>query len=601
MDSPRPTVPDPHHIAGLVALEADLDQVSRELRRVRDRVASTRREWAAGPNPATAPATTTAAYLAPAPVATPRPVPTSPPPPVRPASPPPWWQREGAVARVLSAVGAGVLLIGVSLLLVLAIQSGYFGPVPRVAAGTVVALGLLLIGIVVHRRQPGNAGAVALAACGVAGGYLDVVAASTIYGWVPAAPGLLLAAVVFAVGLVLSRRWGSQVLAVIVVLGVVLLAPVVGGERLWLPSAFLVLVCAGSQLVDVDRDWPVLQVSRVLPASLVLASGPLFYGGDPDATALLIDAGLVTGFAALILAGQLWTRRRGHRGGAVSTTMLGVSGVPALAVVWWSTEGGVATVWLLALAAGWVAASWLLREVADRAVLLVLGALAVLGALTGLEREDLLVPGLLVVAVGYLALGVRHRAAGWVGIGVGALGLALYLPIMEPLLDGPRDGWFGLGEVFAGVLAVGVAVLTHLFTTRWSPNAGRSPRVVWLLGSWAAGLLGVTGAAVTTGVLLGRSTGDPGTGFVAGHATATLVWLAAGVWLLTRSLSAPSRRHSSVGMAVAGLAVAKLLLFDLSTLDGVVRVLAFLVAGGALLALGTLYARSRRDTRPVAG
>jgi len=499
------------------------------------------------------------------------------------------------VARVLSAVGAGVLLIGVSLLLVLAIQNGYFGPLPRLLTGAVVAGALLLTGVVVHRRQPGNAGAVALAASGVAGGYLDVVAAASIYRWVPPTLGLLLAAAVFAVGLVLSRRWGSQVLAVIVVLGVVGLAPVVGGERLWLSSAFLVLVCVGSLLVDVDRDWPVLQVARVAPAALVLASGPLTYVGHADATARLVDAMLATGFAVTMLAGQIWAMRSGRRG-AVLTTMLGVAALPALVVVPWGTSATPTTVWLLALAVGWAVTGWLVRGSGSRAVLLGLGALAVLVALTDLDRTDFLVPGLLVVAVSYLALGVRQRVAGWVGVAVAGLGLVLYLPIVGPLLDGPDGSGFMLADVTSGVLVVAAAVLTQSVA---APRGLRVAHVRWLVGCWAAGLLGVTGATVTAGAFVGRELGNAGTGFVAGHAVATLVWLAAAVWLLTRSLTVPSRRHSSVGMALAGLALAKLLLFDLSTLDGVVRVLAFLLAGGALLALGTVYARSMREVRPV--
>jgi uncharacterized membrane protein len=45
------------------------------------------------------------------------------------------------------------------------------------------------------------------------------------------------------------------------------------------------------------------------------------------------------------------------------------------------------------------------------------------------------------------------------------------------------------------------------------------------------------------------------------------------------------------GLVLVGAAVVKLVLFDLSTLDGLARVAAFLCAGLILLAAGTRYAK----------
>lgn len=74
--------------------------------------------------------------------------------PVGPPVPPrtPWWQREGSMSRLLSIAGAGVILIGISLLLLLAIQHGYLGPVTRAALGWVASAALVGIGLLVHRR-----------------------------------------------------------------------------------------------------------------------------------------------------------------------------------------------------------------------------------------------------------------------------------------------------------------------------------------------------------------------------------------------------------------------------------------------------------------
>ena len=57
----------------------------------------------------------------------------------------PWWQREGVISRVLAVAGVGVTLVGVLMLLVLAAQAGFFGPVARVVAGG--GLSVVLVGL----------------------------------------------------------------------------------------------------------------------------------------------------------------------------------------------------------------------------------------------------------------------------------------------------------------------------------------------------------------------------------------------------------------------------------------------------------------------
>ena len=56
-------------------------------------------------------------------------------------------------------------------------------------------------------------------ATGAAAAYLDVVAMTVGYGWLPEAGGLALAGAVALGGLHLARRWGSQLLAVVLLLG----------------------------------------------------------------------------------------------------------------------------------------------------------------------------------------------------------------------------------------------------------------------------------------------------------------------------------------------------------------------------------------------
>ena len=102
---------------------------------------------------------------------------------------------QGWIGKLLAVAGVAVTLVGVVLLLVLAAQAGILRPEIRVAAGGVLAAGLVGVAVRWNRRAGGRTGAIALAATGVAAAYIDVVAVTTLYEWVAPAVGLLLAAV----------------------------------------------------------------------------------------------------------------------------------------------------------------------------------------------------------------------------------------------------------------------------------------------------------------------------------------------------------------------------------------------------------------------
>ena len=119
-------------------------------------------------------------------------VPVAQPPPIRPTTacvpPKPRQDRsEGWIGKVLAVAGVAVTLIGVVLLLVLAAQAGILRPEFRVAGGAVARRGTGGHGVVAVRAGPADGSARSrLAATGVAAAYMDVIAVTTIYHWVPA-------------------------------------------------------------------------------------------------------------------------------------------------------------------------------------------------------------------------------------------------------------------------------------------------------------------------------------------------------------------------------------------------------------------------------
>ena len=90
-----------------------------------------------------------------------------------------------------------------------------------------------------YARPGGRVGAIALAATGVAAAYMDVIAVTTIYDWVSAPVGLVIAASIGGGGLTLARRWDSEHLGLLVLVPLIVLAPVVTDGITLLLVAFM--------------------------------------------------------------------------------------------------------------------------------------------------------------------------------------------------------------------------------------------------------------------------------------------------------------------------------------------------------------------------
>ncbi|MFI2333693.1 DUF2339 domain-containing protein [Nocardia rhamnosiphila] len=543
------------------------------------------------------------------------PVPTPVPPgrgPAGPAAPrTPWWQREGVISRLLAVAGVAVTLIGVVMLLVLAAQAGIFGPVPRVVAGAAFSATLVGAGMRVYRRTGGRVGGVALAATGFAGAYLDVIATTTIYDWLHPVPGFAVALGVAAAGVGLAVQWRSQALAVLVVAGAAVLAPFVSTELSLL--AFLIVLQLACVPVQYRYDWPFLHLVRTVPAVLatqVAVVAVAIGTDDPGRKVLVLVAAVAV--AAVGLAGTVVVVR--HRAGdIVATLTCALATTPLLAAsalfdrpAATAISSGYAVV-LLSLAA-----TALLPKVRDIArvpghtatVAAVAGSFALLETLWGVTTEATLALGLFLVAACYLGIAgrTRNRVAAALGAGYAALGGLAFLVVAGP--GTLSTEWVAVRELSAGTAASAIAGLAVVAVALWGSGrftASRHPgestdsrtTLLWVGGSVAALYL-VTATTVSLGVVSGIADG-----FVVGHSIATIVWMAGALAALLyglRRLSGGTPTAAKValgsGLLVTAAALAKLFLFDLATLDGLIRVTAFLVVGVLLLIAGTRYARA---------
>ncbi|VEG48215.1 putative membrane protein (DUF2339) [Mycolicibacterium chitae] len=598
----------PHQVA-LQRLSDEFGQLSQQMARVAGQLSELQRSLPLPVPPPLAPPVPPAP-LPPPPVLAPVPAPPPPvyvPPPAPPR--PPLAARlgtadgQGWIGKLLAVAGVAVTLIGVVLLLVLAAQAGILRPEVRVGAGAVLAAALVASGVRLYRRPGGQVGAIALAATGIAAAYMDVVAVTTIYGWLPGAGGLVLAALIGGGGLTLARRWDSQQLGLLVLVPLTILAPIVADGITLLLIGFMIALSAAALPVQLGKDWVWMHAARTAAVTLPLLAA-LFIAsvagelGSGDDVWLLGGACAIAALLAVLGALLLLP----HAGNPTATALLTVAGaLPALAAA-------VAVPRTLgALLAGALAAGLLVLVVMPRrlpgvegavvAIWSALSAVAALIAVTVAFAGHVEGPVLLGLALIVGLAGRRSRVARWVAAGFAVPGAMLYVAFAPPetlLRATELNAAVAVSTLISSVLAVAVAlVLAWTWTGSGRLDADEA-RFTWAAAAVIA-LYSVTMFTVTAGVLVA----DDG-GFLAGHMVATICWIgaAAALFGLARRLSGGEARTAPLlgGLALTAAATAKLFLFDLGTLDGMFRVAAFIVVGLVLLAMGANYARSLATT-----
>ncbi|OZF37624.1 hypothetical protein CH295_07310 [Rhodococcus sp. 14-2483-1-2] len=518
----------------------------------------------------------------------------------RPPAPPrePWWQRDGVISRLLAVAGAGVTLVGVVMLLVLAAQAGWFGPPLRVAAGAVFSLALIGAGVRVFGRSGGRVGGIALAATGIAGLYLDVLATSVLYGWLDPVLGLITAFGIAAAGTALAVQWKSQPMAVLILAGVAVCGPVLTDGLTLTLIAFLIATYVASFPAQVGRNWQLLQVVRTVPlvGAVLAAIASVDLSGSTGDLWLLLA---VVSVAVFGIGTSLELLRR-NISDVVDTVMIALASVPVLVSADVFDRAATVSVQLV-LAAAAVAivilVSWLPGHA--RITVAVIGALATLQA--AVESTTLEIRPVVLFAVALALIAVAHSTrstlAYSIGSGFGVIGALMFVSVSPPqaLLD--SDHAVGsVGITLGGILlaATAFAFAYVLAELKLVDDELQTLGIV----SGVLALYGLTSATVTLGIGIGGET----TGFTAGHTAATIEWMIAAFALLAFGLRSVTHAHLALlaGLSLTAAAIAKLFLFDLVALDGLFRVIAFIAVGLLLLIAGTRYAKVFADRESAA-
>lgn len=495
---------------------------------------------------------------------------------------------EGAGSRMLVWIGGAVTLVGVVLMMVLAIQRGWIGPVPRVLLGAVLAAALIALSLRAHRTPAGRAGAFALAATGIAALYLDIVAATALLDLLPPWLGLLLGLLVAAAGLILAGRWDAQPFAVFVLLGCALTAPFITDGFTLLLLGFLLVLQVASAPVQLMRGWRSVPLAAGLPPVLV-AMAPTVTGSPEATIAAALLASLLTAGIAVVTA-----LRRPQDDAPL--LLLVAAAAPTLLLAQWVPDrlaAGAIIVLAVPLIGVWVIGR--VRVDAMPKVGAAAGGVAAVCLvyantllLTGDARAIALLGESLLLS--YAAFRLRAKGVLLAATGFGTVGgiIAIAGPahpdrVLRAPFIAPEPLTLVVGAVtFALIGAAALAlVITRAYIGAWDEGGRNAPQFISALTT----LYGASGLTLCLALLVmpDRS------GFLLGHSVVTVSWMITALVLLQRGIT--RREPRIAGLVLVGAALLKLVLFDLAALDGIARVAAFLGAGLVLLGAGVRYTR----------
>jgi uncharacterized membrane protein len=547
--------------------------------------------------------------------------------------------------RVLLAIGVVALILAAGYLLRLSFDRGWISPVMRCIGGAVSGLIVGAIGWRLQSRY--RTYGAALIGCGAAIIYLSVWAAARLYGVLPPTTGIVGLALVSVALAMIAYAMDVEALGTTAALGAFFAPILLGKDQTDAGLLLLYLACmaAGLGLVAARRNWRLTMFVVALSYFGVAFSGAsdkgppwglLFYGMIGGA------AGIYTG-----LKERWWETRFLSFGGGWAFV---AAASRHLDQSWAILAAGVllaAPIWAYALRSKQIVPlrlspsrdvpGWSLGE----AFYFVLTPFLLGWALYGVSQQWFdanLGAVALLVGIPYLVTGYQRPRPVFALVGAACLGVAAW------------QHWQGVERVWALLaLAVLWASLDHVFKRddgRWYALAttwaaldhlltgallGRPQDEPAFFGLWAMALWGTTAVTIALASGLWRSV-VPGTaapmvrGFLWALGGALVLFgitgeirryfelktlssadasLAAGLavsawWLVFAAIlvglgfRGNLKQARVAGLAVAGLAVVKVMVYDLSSLDALYRVGSVFILGLVFLLLAYLYHRQGR-------
>jgi len=497
--------------------------------------------------------------------------------------------------RWLNRIGIVALLIAVSYFLKLAFDNNWIGPTGRVAVG--ILLGALMLPW--SRWLYGRGYSYfsdGIAALGEATLFLSLWAGCQYYSLYSRTVGFAAMITVTAVMAAIAIGRNSQGIAVMSLLGG-LLAPVLassGKDEQLVLFTYLLVLGAGALVMAAKNQWSSLQPIAFVGTQLY------FWGWYNQFFHRTLPLERTVVFASLffLLYSLLPVRKaiEGARFDKVDTVVVllnefAFSG--ALFVLLWPNDKWPLTLLFVALAAAHVGVARLVPAAkpgpSETARLLFAGlALTYLTAAIPVRFEGQWITlcfaaeGAILVWTGFRTVSNFLRQAGYFLLAVAALRLLAEPPGGGALFFNARFAQFALMIACFGV-ALGAA------RSHRASIAGREQAEIGLLGV-AINVYALIALSAEFWDYFGKAT-TAMDATLARHLSLSILWTGYATALILFGVQNKSALMRWQGLALFGLVVGKVFLYDLSFLERAYRILSFLVLGAVLLGVSFLYQR----------
>jgi hypothetical protein len=264
----------------------------------------------------------------------------APPPPLRPTLPTINWEQFMGV-KLFAWVGGLALFLGVAFFVKYSFEHDLIPPELRVALGFLTGLGLLVGGVLLHRKKQYRVGAQALCATGVVILYAVTFACHSVYKFpfFGVIPTFLLMALITTTAFLLAARLNALVVAILGMLGG-FLTPILLSTGVDNPLGlfgYIAILDAGLILVALNRRWFFLSALGALGTAVMqMGWADKFFEAENyfAGNKILIALAVLLGFNLLYLAAVGWTKRRAQNDWWLSGAQLGLAAV-ALAFTAW--------------------------------------------------------------------------------------------------------------------------------------------------------------------------------------------------------------------------------------------------------------------------
>ena len=556
--------------------------------------------------------------------------------------------------RGLLAVGVIFLILAAGYLLKLSFERGWVSPATRCFGGAVAGLVVGALGFRLHKKGLATYGA-ALIGCGAAIVYLAVWAASRLYQFIPPTSGIGALALVSLVLAAVAFVINVEALGATAALGAFFAPLLLGSDSTDANILLLYLGFMGLSLgwVAAVRRWR-LTMLVVAASYFGLVSADAWQYTDPHA---LLAYGLIGGCAGLFvgLREGWWETRILSFGGGwgllglanqhITNHWLILAGAIVLAAPVWGRALNSNRIWPSVRTPGEPAA-WSPGESFYFYITPILLSWAVYQVAPARFDQDggllALVIALPYLVAGYSAPRVRFALVGTTAVLIAALlqwdgltavwallGAALLWASIDRPLQRWDGRWYGLlaaatalyhlvyvdlagrpaaDPAFVGTHALGLwatmIVLAIFAAGLWRhrpEDEARLPGSITGLCWTAAGLILLLGVTAELRRYFVQSGMPENAATLAGGLSVSAWWIVFAAGLILVGFRRGVKPVRVAGLVVAGMAVIKVVLFDLSGLDALYRVGSVLILGVVSLGLAYIYNRRGQSSAPEAG